>query len=319
MTCGPSVRCSVWCACVHGLPSSTYASPALFRGSASCVSRRFYPDGGRSLARITPVSIKVYEAYRIAKGHDPYTVLWSIRATALELFEERLAVLYRAILDGHAERAALRGAEVNRLFQAWLSSQDYNPETLPAHQTLSLSVTWSKEFCPLELRTGGTPNIAVTHRQILTEVGHRDAEVEGARAGVFTIDQWFHKRYREQIFSAHRNEWNFDASISVRVYRGRYYLVPYIDRVSLLGNFLSSLATDNRLEEFAYWNNTDKPEEVSESAWRWRRKVWEDLLKEEQNFLSLDIVSHNNWHAVATSSLCDMLREFGFNSEGTNV
>lgn len=31
-------------------------------------------------------------------------------------------------------------------------------------------------------------------------------------------------------------------------------------------------------EEFGYWDNTDKPDEVSEAQWKNRKKIWDDLL-----------------------------------------
>ena len=80
------------------------------------------------------------------------------------------------------------------------------------------------------------------------------------------------KRYQAQATSGLRDEYDFDVTITVREYRGALYLVPYCDM--FLRDALHFLRSDPRLEDFAYWDNADELEGISEMEWQERRAVW---------------------------------------------
>lgn len=83
-------------------------------------------------------------------------------------------------------------------------------------------------------------------------------------------------KYRAQSKSPHRNPFDFDVSITVRELDGRFYLVPHCDM--MMRSVLDFLKVEPGLRDFAYWNNTDKPDEVSERSWAERERTWRRLL-----------------------------------------
>lgn len=66
-----------------------------------------------------------------------------------------------------------------------------------------------------------------------------------------------------------------DASFSLKEYKGDLYLYLFLEDLEIKKLLLKEIT---ELEEFGYWNNTDKPEEVSDSHWSKREKIWNELL-----------------------------------------
>lgn len=100
-------------------------------------------------------------------------------------------------------------------------------------------------------------------------------------------------KYREQAGSPYRNEWNFDVTIAIRERRGRIYVIPHCDmRMAKACDFLKR---DRRLDDFAYWNNTDRPKTVTARAWAHRACVWNAL-------------SAAGWGNCLTVTICDVSR-----------
>lgn len=83
------------------------------------------------------------------------------------------------------------------------------------------------------------------------------------------------RRYRDQLVKPYRNDFDFDVWITVREYEGRLYLIPSCG----LGaqGCLDFLKRDRRLEDFAFWDNSDKPNHITGRAWRHRKRVWDAL------------------------------------------
>lgn len=79
------------------------------------------------------------------------------------------------------------------------------------------------------------------------------------------------KLYKEAVVSLENNPFNFDMCIGIHEYEDYYYLIPYgvvdYDRWDFLDN-------NPQLEEFGYWDNTDKPEEISDGEWEERGRIW---------------------------------------------
>lgn len=83
------------------------------------------------------------------------------------------------------------------------------------------------------------------------------------------------ERYRAQSVSHQRDMFDFDVSITIRELDGNLYLIPYCDMQ--MKHALNFLSRDPRLEDFAYWNNVDMPEGMSDRRWRARGRVWNRL------------------------------------------
>lgn len=115
------------------------------------------------------------------------------------------------------------------------------------------------------------------------------------------------KEYRSQVTKYERNPFNFDVAITFRKHKGRIYLIPYCDW--LMRDVLKFLDNDARLENYAYWNNTDRAEGVSQRAWDNRGKVWDEMDKNWQTFLSLDICSWSAYTYIEPSYE-EMLEKF---------
>lgn len=93
------------------------------------------------------------------------------------------------------------------------------------------------------------------------------------RARAYLVERLITDQYRLQASSSQRDYYDFDVSIAVREHEGRLYLVPYCDMQ--MRGVLDFLKDDPRLEDFAYWNNSDQPKEVSRAEWDERQKIWD--------------------------------------------
>jgi hypothetical protein len=257
------------------------------------------------------VSIKVYDAYRVAKGADPFEVLWSTKRRAQADAKKRLIPMFHDILDGRSHSAHLRRQEKDKLFKAW--AREHHDED-DRGNAAALYMKWLKEECPPELdaKDGEHGVYGVSNEEILT-AGKREI-AEGVKPGVFDVDAWMHAKYGEQLTRYQRDLWALDVAVTMRRYRGTFYLIPYCDRACLFGKLLDFMADDERLEDFGYWNNTDPPEDVSSQAWTWRGTVWNDLTKDElwAEYVTVDIVSWPGWSDV--SPMMDVARERGATS-----
>jgi len=255
------------------------------------------------------VSIKVYEAYRVARGVDPYELLWEIKRRGQEAARERLVRMARDILDGRSHTEHLKLKQQDALFKRWLEKHHPGETTEElARNLLSRYSEWAEKECPAELRR--EPQIYAVGNDEVVEAGRGDPG-QGIKPGVFEIDAWMMKRYGEQLTELRRHEWSLDTTVTMRRFRNRFYLIPYCDSACLLGHILDFMATDERLEEFGYWNNTDRPKEVTPSQWAWRSTVWTALTEHDRwpEFVAVDVVSWAGWSYV--SPMMHVARERG--------
>lgn len=256
------------------------------------------------------MSIKIWEAYRVRRGVDPFDLLWDLKRTGQEAARIRLKKIFDDVLDGRSHTEHLKFQQQDGLFKRWLREKhpEAADEKVPASRIVGWYQTWTREACPEELRIDKTV-LAVGDEEVL-ECAGRD-KGDGVRPGAFDVDQWMHRRYGEQLGSMRRSEWDLDVCVTMRRYRGRFYLVPYCDRVSILRGTLDYLGDDGRLEDFHYQNSTDPPEDVPSREWTWRGTVWWDLTQHDRwnEFVTIDIVAWDGWHLV--SPMVDVLRERG--------
>lgn len=248
------------------------------------------------------MSIKVYEAFRVARGADPFDLLWDIKRRGRAAAKAKLTPLFDDILDGKSHTMHLRIEEQNKLFDAWVKGRHDPGEKV---EPLRLYSEWIRDHCPDELRTEKGV-YAVSNQEILA--ASKRTVAHGVKPSALDVDWWMHHKYGEQLTIFQRDIWALDVAVTMRRYKNRFYLIPYCDRGCLLRGTLEFMDDDERLEEFGYWDNTDPPEEVSSAQWAWRGTVWRHLTEHENwtEFVTTDIVSWLGWSDV--SPVMDVMR-----------
>lgn len=242
------------------------------------------------------MSTKIYEAYRIVDVDSPYDLLWSIKKRGQAELVRRFKTLYDDVMNGHSQKEFERRARVDEAFARWVLTQGADPSKLSAHDAVAFFLRWEREEAPPEL-TKPLCKLAVAVEDIRKEI----SSDRGGPLSIFEFERWVRKKYRDQDMSPHRNEWCFDAFVNVRVHGGYYYLTPHCDKINLFGNFLDFVASDSRLKDYSYWDNSDSPENVSRQAWKVRGRVWNEILKDDRNYLTLDIVSQDAWVDISVA------------------
>lgn len=106
--------------------------------------------------------------------------------------------------------------------------------------------------------------------------------------------------FKKQKNSPYRN-WD-DLSVSLTLRKsGKYvYIIPYFgcfyDRQGVRFIFENKIP---RLEEYGYWNNTDKPDGVTNQEWGQRKRIWNKFIEKwDSNYLVLDIVNTDNFYTI---------------------
>jgi hypothetical protein len=92
-----------------------------------------------------------------------------------------------------------------------------------------------------------------------------------------------------------KNPFDYDCRINVWELDGRLYLIPYCGN-GVLGA-LSWLKRRRELEFYGYWNNTDKPNNISRERWKERRDVWETLVKHWDRHVVVEIMTWSRYGA----------------------
>lgn len=241
------------------------------------------------------MSIKVYEAYRIRDGVDPYGVLWEIQRRGREQILHTLDTLFRAVVDGRAHAEHLKRKRIDEQFKAWFLSR--HPEGTPQGVSLLQEFEhWMREECPPELKPEAGV-YAVSNEEVFEKAKRPDFLGTERTPGLFDVDMWGRAMFAEQATRSQRNPWALDVSVTLRVLYNRYYLIPYCDKASLVGGSLNFMEEMEELEAFGYWNNTDPPEEVSSKEWEARKEVWSHFISESRwtNYLVLDVFSWETW------------------------
>lgn len=105
--------------------------------------------------------------------------------------------------------------------------------------------------------------------------------------------------YVAQFAESSKNEWDLDVNIAIWRAGRRYVMIPF----SGSGHFhhvLDFLKTNKSLEDYSYWNNTDRPPHVTAQAWQARATTWGRILEGNgwDDHLVLDIVSVTGFNRV---------------------
>lgn len=111
--------------------------------------------------------------------------------------------------------------------------------------------------------------------------------------------------------SGHRDpEVDFDFSLALFPHGGQLYGIAYCDRSEWVGSFMA----DPDVEDFAYWDNTDAPDNISTADWDRRREVWEQILDVEGGHgipalcgFTADIVITSSLDLISSVSAADAI------------
>jgi len=130
-------------------------------------------------------------------------------------------------------------------------------------------------------------------KKILESVGEKDLEKMPSMDLIFF---YMGKQYNLQQTSSQRNPFDFNVGVGVKYHKGRYLFIPYCD--CLMSRVLDFMKRDKALEDYAYWNNTDKPGRISYKKWEARGVVWEELCEPDswKTSLVLDILTPQNYY-----------------------
>jgi len=112
------------------------------------------------------------------------------------------------------------------------------------------------------------------------------------------ISRYFSMLYKEQITSFDRNPWNFDVNVTVRGYKGNYYLIPYCDM--FMNKTLDFLNDMEEVQNYCYWDNVDPDERCSEKEWEERKVIWTYFTEADRwaDYLVLEICDHGGFYKI---------------------
>ena len=112
------------------------------------------------------------------------------------------------------------------------------------------------------------------------------------------------EKYLEASEKPFVSEYDFDASINVREYKKRLYLIHHSGHA--VRDVFRFLRKDSRVEEYSYQNSTDDmPPGVTRRMWLRRRKTWNSIYENWFSYLSLDISSPSSMATAYTRILYD--------------
>jgi hypothetical protein len=95
------------------------------------------------------------------------------------------------------------------------------------------------------------------------------------KAKQYIAEKFILEGYRGQQGKSERNPFDFDVTIAVREHKGRLYLIPHCDM--LMRKVFDFLKRDPRLEDFCYFNNTDRPKHITQTEWEKRKIIWDAI------------------------------------------
>lgn len=83
-------------------------------------------------------------------------------------------------------------------------------------------------------------------------------------------------RQKEVLGSGHRDpEVDFDFEIAILPHDGRVYGMVFSERSHWVDRWMEK----EGIEDFAYWDNTDRPDDLSAKDWKARGRVWDGILR----------------------------------------
>jgi hypothetical protein len=124
-------------------------------------------------------------------------------------------------------------------------------------------------------------------------------ENDDFKARMSLVHELLRKGYKASQGQWERSEFDFDVSISFFELDGRIYLIPHTESMSAATcNALNFLRKDPACEDFRYWNNTDKPSQITTREWNRRASAWNKILDNHPSNLRLVICDYYNYYLV---------------------
>jgi hypothetical protein len=113
-----------------------------------------------------------------------------------------------------------------------------------------------------------------------------------------------------------RSPFDPDCNLCIYPYNNEFYARSFCDRVSLIvKNSLDFLEHMEEIEEFCYYNNTDKPDNLSDKEWSNRECIWNNIMSADTNYIGnfvlLEICSISVIRNDPPYSYFDFLKEIG--------
>jgi hypothetical protein len=135
------------------------------------------------------------------------------------------------------------------------------------------------------------PVLAATRKQLVTDFHVHVAVLEASRTLRFRngltddppkrpykglFDCWLHyeKAIREAEDGSVRSPADFAAEVVFLEVPDATYMILYAEREAAYADALKSVG----VEEYAYWDNTDRPDHLSDDDWAARAALWTELL-----------------------------------------
>jgi len=106
--------------------------------------------------------------------------------------------------------------------------------------------------------------------------------------------------YRDNVTKSHRDTYSLDVSLAVYPHKNDFYLRTFCEPISVVGEALGFVEKMPELEDFHYQNQSDRPENISEKAWKVRAKVWDEILEYEDvgRHVSVDVLCWQNFYRI---------------------
>jgi len=98
-----------------------------------------------------------------------------------------------------------------------------------------------------------------------------------------------YRRYVAQLSSPERNPSDLSVSVAFRKHENYVLAIPYADM--LMRRSLDFLEDIPELEDYAYWNNTDQPDHISDEDWASRGRAWD--LSQGSPVVVLELISRD--------------------------
>jgi hypothetical protein len=91
-----------------------------------------------------------------------------------------------------------------------------------------------------------------------------------------------------------------NAACNMWFFEGYWYIIPY-------GNYKWEVPVG--FQDFAYWNNVDKPEDISDEKWSHRAEVWDSILENEYELKCGHVMLKYEWPHEGMLELCKTIIE----------
>lgn len=210
------------------------------------------------------MSVKIYEGLRAAKDTDPFTLAQEIRSVTEHLFYEKIAAY---------------SYEIQHLFEERdLSDDDRLDKVLSRMQSLR----WLDER-----------DVERIEGRFSREVLSREREHEM----IWGCVQYFHE-HPVRTFSP------LDFGYEVHLLPSTLPTRPLALVYSESKDYLSALLDKGVVEEYGYWDNSDRAEDISEEEWSQRRKDWGILIDSHSSTSSQSLhLNHPSRLDVACSRI----------------